>query len=123
MAAELFGLERSGSRNLYAAGVLILAVTMLLRIFRLRISGVRILFWRLPFSESCDDKRSLAWLISAAVMGGYSVYEIALRDGSIFLVNCVISTLLMFIVSFGLTRNSRPPGAGDEPEDDHSPKR
>lgn len=108
IGTDVLGAERQGFRNLYLIGIVFFAVALAIRFLRLRADGTRILFGRLPPFQRGDEKRYFAWLLAAAALGAYSVYEVALRNGEVFLITCLLSTLLMLVIAVGLAR----PGSG-----------
>ena len=104
IATDVFGLARPGSRTLYLLCLLTLSVAMVVRFKVLRTSGTRILIGKLPPMKKGDEKKYFGLLLAFAALGSYSVYEIAFQNGSVFIVTCVISTVLIVILAVELAR-------------------
>jgi hypothetical protein len=104
IATDLFGLGRPGSRTVYLLCLLCLSIALVVRLIRLRCSGITVLIGHLPPMHRGDERKYFGWLLAAAGLSAYSVYEIAIQDGGVFIPVCVVSTILMLVLAVGLAR-------------------
>ena len=104
LATDILGLARPSSRTLYLFALLCLSVAVVIRFVRLRGSGVKILLGRLPPMQPGDANKYLRWLMAAVALNAYSIYEIAVHDGDVFIPTCAISLILMIVLAAGLFR-------------------
>ena len=110
VAVDVIGLDRSVFHSIYVISLAFSLLSLGFRVLNLRRSGVEILFVRFPAAQPDGNRRIFAWLFSAAAMGAYSVYRVVMEHESVFLVNCVVSNVLMVVSALSLARTNSGSG-------------